>query len=215
MKVLIVWGESLAKPGGGTAHWRGLAEGLVQAGHDVITIAPRYRGAEPQTNQLDVRWVWLPLGRTAGFGLLQLLTVILMPLWLMRHRPDVVYVRACFFQGIMSLITRLAGVPLVSEVDSVVDEEVLMRGQPRWIAAVIRGLDCFNNRLLSGMVCVSRGLRDVSIRRGGPRHATVAIPNGAPTRHMKPADRLAARKQLGLDEEAVIIGFAALDKSRT
>ena len=108
----------------------------------------------------------------------------------------------------MALICRAAGVPLVGEVDSMVDQEILMRGEPAWAATLARGLDRINNRLSSALVCVTRGLRDESIRRGASPQTTFAIPNGARPELMRPGDRLAARRAFGLPEDDVIIGFA-------
>lgn len=208
MRILIIWGESLAKPGGGTTHYVGLSGGLAALGHEVTLVTPRYgRPERLHTGPAAVYAVRLPPRGMASFLLFQLLTVLALPLWLRRHKPDAVYVRTCFFQGLMALICRLTGRPLVGEVDSVVDEEILMRGQPRAAAWLIGLLDRVNNRLSSGLVCVTRGLREESIRRGGRPETTVAIPNGADVDAMQPADQAAARRALHLPEAGVLVGF--------
>ena len=208
MKILIIWGESLSKPGAGTVHCLGLAGGLEACGHQVTVITPRYGGARLNTDDLDVRPVPLPRRSVWSFLCFQAITFFCLPLWLLRYRPAAVYVRTCAFQGIMALISRVMGVLLVAEIDSAVDQEILMRGEPVWASALALGLDRCNNRLCSGLVCVTRGLRDESIRRGANPATTAAIPNGARVDVMQPTDRAAARARFGLEEEAVVIGFA-------
>ena len=208
MKILVIWGESLFKPGGGTVHCLGLVDGLRTLGHGVRVISPRYAGQDDTPARSGFRTLRLPRRNLLSFALFQLLAVLLLPAWLVRYRPDTVYVRSCFLQGVMAAVSRAMGIPLVGEVDSIVDEEILMRGRPRWAAFVIRGMDYINNRLVSGLVCVTAGLRDESIRRGGRPDCTVAIPNGARTALMVPGDRPAARHRLGLAPEPFIVGFA-------
>ena len=208
MKILVIWGESLAKPAGGTVHCLGLVDGLRSRGHLVRVIWPRYAGQDGGPSGSGFRALCLPRRNLLSFVTFQLLAVLLLPVWLIRHRPDAIYVRGCLLQGAMAVISRAMGIPLVAEVDAIVDEEILMRGQPRWAAFMIRGLDRMNNRLVSGLVCVTGGLRDESIRRCGRPHDIVAIPNGARTGLMTPGDRPAARRRLGLAAEAFIVGFA-------
>lgn len=204
----MIWGESLSKPGGGTTHFIGLAQGLVQAGQELTVITPGYGKLPLFTGGVPVHSVGLPCRSMLSFMLFQFLTVLLLPCWLLRHKPQAVYVRSCFFQGMMALCCRLCGIPLVGEVDSIVDEEIRMRGQARCATALVNILDRLNNKLSSGLVCVTRGLAQESIRRWANPATTVAIPNGARTSVMRPGDRLACRKQLGLPEGPVLIGFA-------
>ena len=207
MRILVIWAESLTKPGAGTTHAVGLIRHWVRAGHQVTTISPVYGQRALRAEGIDVTPVRLPPRGWLSFGRMQAATVLCLPRWIARYRPDAIYVRTCFLQGLMALIARTMGVPLVGEVDSMVDDEILQRGQPAWLSWLARGLDRVNFRLSSGLVCVTRGLRDEAIRRGGPRRTTVAIHNGVATDVMQPTDRQQARKRLGLSEGAVIFGF--------
>lgn len=208
MRILIVWGESLSKPSGGTAHYLGLVDGLLRLGHRVITLAPRYGPVQLHRVADEVRALNVPVRRLPGFLYFQAATVLGLPGWLARFRPDVVYTRTCFLQGVMSALSRAAGVPLVGEVDGLTDLEMICRGESRIGAAVIRGLDRLNNRLSSGLVCVTEGLRGESIRRGARPATTVAIPNGARVDVLRPGDFAAARAAIGVPEDLIVIGFA-------
>ncbi|GAF91936.1 unnamed protein product, partial [marine sediment metagenome] len=103
MRILIIWGESLAKPGGGTVHCLGLGGGLQACGHQVTVITPRYGKTTLRTGDLDVRAVRLPPRSLPSFLCFQLLSILCLPWWLWRHRPEAVYVRTCFFQAVMAL----------------------------------------------------------------------------------------------------------------
>ncbi|MBL7133900.1 MAG: glycosyltransferase [Phycisphaerae bacterium] len=207
MRILVIWGESLAKPGSGTVHAVGLIGGLCAAGHAVTTLSPLYRGTELYCDGIDVTPIHLPSRRWRNFLLLQVLTVVLLPLWICRYRPEAIYVRTCMFQGLMALIGCVMGVPLIGEVDSMVDDEILQRGQGRLAAWIARSLDRVNFPLSAGLVCVTRGLRDEARRRGGRACATVAIRNGARTDVITPRDMVRARDQLHLPQAPVIFGF--------
>lgn len=208
MKILVIWGESLAKPGGGTTHCLGLVQGLRRAGHEVHVIAPAYHDL-PETEPRE-NYHFIHLGRRSfrNFAVFQVLSVLLLPGWLRQYRPQAVYVRTCFLQGLQAILARLAGVPLVGEVDSIVDEEIRSRRDPFWWRYVILFLDHFNFRLASGSICVTRRLAEEVVRRGGNRRTTVSIHNGAETDLMIPFDSAEARRILHLPAEGVLAAFA-------
>lgn len=208
MRILMIWGESLGKPGGGTTHFIGLAQALVRAKRELTVITPDYGKQTLFTGGLAVHTVSLPRRSMMSFLLFQFLTMALMPFWLLRYKPRAVYVRSCFFQGALALWCRLFRTPLVGEVDSVVDEEIRMRGRSRLAPVLAKTLDGINNRLSSGLVCVTRGLAKESIRRHAREETTLPVHNGARTDIMKPGERLACRAKFGLPDSPVIIGFA-------
>ena len=209
MRLLVIWAESLAKTSGGTTHFLGLMRALAQVGHDVRVVCPLYAGQTLiEAGGLDIRPVRLRQRGAVNFALFQALTILCLPVWLRRHKPQAVYVRACFLAGPMAAIARACGVPLVAEMDSIVDQEILMRGWPRAAAAVSAGLDYVNNRLCSGLVCVTEGIRAEMIRRGARRDRTVAVPNGASTDVFAPGDQAGARAALNLPKGAAVFGFA-------
>jgi len=58
------------------------------------------------------------------------------------------------------------------------------------------------------LACVTDGLRDESIHRWGRRRTTVTIPNGANVDLMQPGDMAAARAELGLPADKVLLAWA-------
>lgn len=130
-----------------------------------------------------------------------------MPYWLLRYQPKAVYIRACFLAFLMRLICRLAGVPLIMEVDAIVDKEAEMRGQQKILVRMLKVLDKFNYRFADGVVCVTDGLRQEVIRRGANSKTTIVIHNASRTDVMQPFEQRQARCQLELAENGFIIGF--------
>lgn len=206
MKLLIIWAESISRHTGGSVHFWGLVEGIKSSGCQAKAIVPRYGHADV-CNSEDVSFLQLPSHRLGSFLLLQLCTVLYLPYWLIKYRPQAVYVRACFFASLMHLMCWLAGVPLILEVDAIVAEEVKMRGQQKIVAWVLELLDKLNYRFADGIVCVTEGLREEVIRRGANPKTTLAIHNAPRTNIMRPLNQRQARRQLGLAEDGYIVGF--------
>ena len=207
MRILVIWGESLAKPGGGTVHCLGLVRGWKSLGHDVAVVAPSYSDM-PQPS-LGGEFGFLSLGRRSmlSFLLFQALAVLLLPVWMVRNRSQVVYVRTCFLSGLMAVVSRLFGTALIVEIDGATDKEILLRGESRWVARLTRMIDSINNSLVHGLVCVTEPLRDLNIARGARPSRCIAIPNGSPTDIMQPLDTAACRTEMQFGVDDVIIGF--------
>jgi glycosyltransferase involved in cell wall biosynthesis len=207
MKILIIWAESINRYTGGSSHFWGLMRGIKSIGWGVRTIAPRYGRAEV-TRHKDVSFIPLPPRSIISFTLLQILTVLCLPYWLVKHRPEVIYVRTCFLSFLIYPICRLSGVLLIAEVDAIVEEEIRMRGQRRILAHTLRIFNKLNYRWVDGMVCVTSGIREELIRRGANLETTIVIHNAAETSIMYPMNQKDARRQFGLDEHVYIVGFA-------
>ena len=207
MKILIIWAESIERHTGGSVHFRGLVYGIKLTGWQVRAIVPAY-GWKKTSAVEDVSFVSLPRRCLFSFLLLQIVTVLCMPYWLLRYQPNAVYVRTCFLVFLMRLICRLAGVPLIMEVDAIVDKEAEMRGQQKILVRMLKVLGKLNYRFVDAIVCVTKGLREEIIRQGANRETTVVIHNAPRTDVMQPIDRHQARRQLELAEDGYIVGFA-------
>jgi glycosyltransferase involved in cell wall biosynthesis len=181
--------------------------GIKSIGWQIRAIAPRYSHTEI-TRHKDVSYVPLPTRSIISFTLLQILTVACLPYWLVKHRPEVVYVRTCFLAFLIYPICRLSGILLIAEVDAIVEEEIRMRGQRRFLARTLKVLNKLNYRCIDGLVCVTSGIKEEVIRRGAEPNTTVVIQNAAQTDIMRPIDQSQSRRQLGLAQEDYIVGFA-------
>ncbi len=208
MKFLFIWAESARQATGGTNHLKGLLAGLKAADSDVRVLIPSYRGQDRTIDDPRLTYIPLPSRNIFSFLLLQILLVILLPYWLVKYRPDAVYVRTCFFMFLMAPVCRLFGVPLVAEVDAIVDEEMGVRGEGRIRARLVGKLDRINYRCVDALACVTHGIRDEVVRRGGHLEHTVHIPNATLPEVMQPVEQADAREQLNLPKNDYLIGFA-------
>jgi len=206
MRILIIWAESINRYTGGTMHLMGWCHGLEALGHNIKIVAPCY-GRGKSSPIEDVSYIRLPGRCLASFMLLQVGTVVWLPYLIFKYRPEVVFVRTCFLSFIMGFICRLAGVPMIVEAGTVVDAEVSMRGESRFLACFIRIIDRLNYRCVSGITSVTAGAREEFIRRGANPDTTVVIHNAARVDVMQPMDQRQARRQLGLAEEGCIVGY--------
>ena len=207
MRILIIWAESVNRHTGGTIHLSGWCYGLKTLGHDVKIVAPRYGGSKNSPIE-GVRHIRLPRRCLASFLLLQIITSACLPYWILKYRPEVIFIRACFLVFLMALICRLVRIPIIAEVGTVVDAEVTMRGESRLLAAFIRIIDRLNYRCVSGITTVTAGAREEFIRRGANPDTTVVIHNGARVDIMQPMNQRQARRQLGLAEEGYLVGYS-------
>jgi len=207
MRILIIWAESINRYTGGSGHFWGLMRGIKSIGWQIRAIAPRYGRAEVPKHE-DISFVPLPPRSIASFTLLQILTVLCLPYWLLKHQPEVVYVRTCFLAFLAFPVCRLTGVLLITEVDAIVEEEIRMRGQRRILARTLKVLNKLNYRWVDSLVCVTPGIREEVIDRGAKPDTTVVIHNAAHTDIMRPMNQNQARRQLGLAKEDCIVGFA-------
>jgi glycosyltransferase involved in cell wall biosynthesis len=179
---------------------------LKALGHDVKIVAPRY-GSGKSSSIEDVSYICLPRRCLASFLLLQIVTVVCLPYWILKYRPEAICVRTCFLAFSMAFICRLANVPIIVEAGTVVDEEVAMRGESRLLAILVRFFERLNYRWISGLACVTGGAREEYIRRGANPDTTVVIHNAARVDVMQPMNQRQARQQLGIAEEDYIVGY--------
>lgn len=207
MRILIIWAESINRYTGGSGHFWGLIRGIKSIGLQIRAIVPHY-GRATVTKHECVSYVPLPSRSIFSFALLQILTVLCLPYWLLKHRPKVVYARTCFLAFLMHLTCWLADVPLILEVDAIVDKEIEMRGQRQVLAYIVRALDRLNYCSADGLVCVTPGIREEVMRRGARPDTTVVIHNAAQTEIMRPISQCQSRQQLDLAQENYIVGFA-------
>jgi glycosyltransferase involved in cell wall biosynthesis len=180
---------------------------LKALGHDVKIVAPRY-GRSKSSPIEDVSYIYLPPRCLASFLLLQFITAAWLPYWILKYRPEVIFVRTCFLAFLMAVICRPARIPIIAEVGTVVDAEVAMRGESRLLSGFIRAIDRLNYRCVSGITTVTAGAREEFIRRGANPDTTVVIHNAAQVDIMQPINQRQARRQLGLAEEGYLVGYS-------
>ena len=129
----------------------------------------------------------------------------------LRHRPEIIYWRESHFNS-DCLISRLFGIPLVKEVNTLGGDElkISMRTDKAtlWLYKIIqaRTLDKADR-----IIVVTPEIKDLlqAEYRLNPDKVTV-IQNGANTELFRPMDKTEAKERLGLDRNASYICFVGL-----
>ncbi|MFP4475051.1 MAG: glycosyltransferase family 4 protein [Desulfatibacillaceae bacterium] len=210
MRILYICSTDLsgreASPGS-VRHIMEVAENLVGLGHDVTLIAPDYA---PYPHETPVRIVYVPLvnvryARTIMYESLA-------PLAILReigaHRPDAVYWRQSYLTFWPVVLARLAGVPVVTEVNGLTLDEVESEPLSSLRKRVILGLESVNYRLSSRLVCVAPSIRDRIVEHYKlPEDRATVVLNGVNADRMPVMDPREARKALGWNPDLSYVGF--------
>ena len=197
-----------ADAGGHRKLWE-LAWALAARGHEVRVLYPRLPGHAPLRSVpcraypvLDARWLrplTAYLAMSAGA-------------WRLGRgwRPDVVYFRSGA-NVLPPLVARTLGAAPVLEVnaDTLEFHEVEGVGAlTRWVWRTLEGV---NARRSAAIVALTPGLKRMLVSRYGVPEARVrVIPSGTDVAHFAPGDVADARRRLGLDPAAALVGFVGI-----
>jgi glycosyltransferase involved in cell wall biosynthesis len=196
--VKIVHTESSLGWGGQEIRILSEAEGMRARGHQVVIVAPgraRIYG-EAQKRGLDV--VALPMARKtlAGFRAVRR--------WIAENPCDVVNTHSSTDSWLVAAACRT-----LREKPPIVRTRHISAAIPnnmttRWLYT----------RAARQIVTTGESLREQLVRDNGfPPERIVSIPTGIDSQRFAPGDRLAARRDLGLPEDAILIGIVATLRS--
>lgn len=124
------------------------------------------------------------------------------------HRPDIIYVRASSFNLGAIMLARMLRVPCVLELNGLPAMEYSLEHhgkKARARAMFYTLMERLEHRLASGIVVVTPQLGEYA-RRNGARHIHVTL-NGVDPAAFTPHEQHTTRRDLGLPEEAEIIGY--------
>ncbi len=194
----IVHTESSLGWGGQEIRILSEAEGMRARGHQVVIVAPgraRIYG-EAQKRGLDV--VALPMARKtlAGFRAVRR--------WIAENPCDVVNTHSSTDSWLVAAACRT-----LREKPPIVRTRHISAAIPnnmttRWLYT----------RAARQIVTTGESLREQLVRDNGfPPERIVSIPTGIDSQRFAPGDRLAARRDLGLPEDAILIGIVATLRS--
>lgn len=209
-----IWITALADMGvekGNSRHLFQLLARLREAGHDATLLVSRQTPFAPVAGLLTVAMPRLPIS-----GLRYLSGLITFQLFLFcrliglfrQGRPDVLYARHDAFLFVPALTALLFRIPLVSELNGILPFELHLRGHGRAGLTISRIIERWVYNRSRKIVVVAKGMADYLENDLGIRRNKIVIShNGADLEKFTPGDGRRVRRQLGVSDDEVLIGY--------
>jgi glycosyltransferase involved in cell wall biosynthesis len=186
--------------GWGGQELRVLAEsrGLLERGHHVSIAAPEDSRIFEEAVRHDVPRHALPIGRKSGAGFLA------MRRFLVESRPDVVNTHSSTDSWLAALAARTLAAPPLLVRTRHISAPIPANPATQWLY----------RSATAHVVTTGEKLRDQVMREAGLDGSRVtSVPTGIDLERFKPGDRSAARAQLGLPQDAFLVGIVATLRS--
>lgn len=128
-------------------------------------------------------------------------------------RPDALYVRLSAGMISPAVWTYLTGVPLFVEVNGIIEIEYLMQVKApnikKWLKVQrMRAFEYLNLKRAKGIIFVTNQLREYFASRYQiPPEKSVVINNGVDLEIFKPGDKQQSRRELGVPDGQILLGF--------
>ena len=194
-RLAIVHTESSLGWGGQELRILSEAQGLARRGHDLTLLCPPEARIYAEAPAWGLRTVALPIGKKRPAGLFALRR------WLAQHRCDVLSTHSSTDSWLSALATIGKGVPIVRtrHISAAVPRNALSRWLYRRAARIVTAGEALKRELIE--------------RTGVPAERIESVPTGADPEGYRPGDRRAARAQLGLPADAMLVGIVATLRS--
>jgi len=211
MKILYVCSADLSGEYGSIGsvrHIMEVSENLLELGHDLVLLAPRFRKKYQDITNLRITYVPLiPLRflRTISYELIAPLFILY---FLLAFRPDIVYWRQAYWTVAPVLLAKFFRKKIIVEVNGVTLEEV--ETEPlHWLRKkTILAFESFNYRNASHLIVVAPRIKEILLRTYGLNSAKVTpMLNGVNTSRMKPLPQREVKKKLGISPDCEVVGF--------
>ena len=198
---------NLADASGDAIHVREAARALAGAGADLNLVVPAIGGRRQSDAALEGRGVRLHSLTAKG----NVQTALACRRLAAESRAEVIYERR-YSPKIGAAVSRATGLPLVVEVNGLLDVEAEILGKAKRrgkiTAAVKSRLRKSFYARASRVVTVTPGLaKALQERYGLLPEKVVVVPNGADTDLFRPQDAAAAKRALGIPAERPTVGF--------
>ena len=200
LRILYVTQVRLDQPQGAARHVIAVVRELAKLGHSILLVAPSQA-------DLQIPGVQAFEPRSSKPGMrMELAMVEALPNLVRNFQPDVALVRLSPSGFLGPQLLRALRVPVVVELNGPTLDELLAAGRP---PKLVQGLGVVLRMALRGVpvVAVSPTLARYAKVVFGSREVEV-VENGADLEQAQPWARPAARRHLGLPQEARILAFA-------
>lgn len=197
-KLHIVHTESSLGWGGQEIRILNEAAGMLRRGHAVTLVCPAHAHLYAEAQRRGIPTVALPIGRKNPRGVWALRS------WLRRHRPDVINSHSSTDSWLAALACRLLHRPPPLVRTRHISAPIPDNAATRWLY----------QKATWHIVTTGEKLRhQLIINNGYAAEHITSVPTGIDTEHFTPGDRVAARVQLGLPQDAPVVGIVATLRS--
>jgi glycosyltransferase involved in cell wall biosynthesis len=208
MKILYISSEDMRKEGAGKTHFIEVAQNLVKLGDELLILLPGYQPYDRKNYGLNVCYVPTFRKSILSYLLYEIVSLFYLIFYILKWRPDVIYLRQGLFEVFPPILARLFGVPYIIEKNGIMEDEFRSRGFSKIVIKLLRLAEEINFRLSDKIICVTEGIKREIVRRYRiNKGKLVVIPNGANIELFRPLDKHECRRKLGLEENAFYAGF--------
>jgi glycosyltransferase involved in cell wall biosynthesis len=181
---------------------------LTKLGHEVLLFCPSTERKHSDPADKGVYFVPSPRWRGPKELCYQSLLPGALLLNAVRSRPDWMYVRPVITMVSPSFMGRLLGIHVITHFSGDLAEGLKSANSSILLRMLYGVLERINVKLSARVVVETEKTRaNREARHKTPAGKIVVIPNGANTDLFQPADRLEARRSLGLKEDGLLVGF--------
>jgi glycosyltransferase involved in cell wall biosynthesis len=210
MKILYLCSADLSGQSGSLGsvrHIMEVSENLYRLGNEVRLIVPGY-ARYPHRTPVRITYVPIIKVRFIRTLLYELLSPFFIIFQLVFWRPHIVYWRQAYLTVFPTLLSRLLGKAIITEVNGLTIDEVESEPLTRLRKRVILSFEAVNYRASSHLICVAPGIRERILEHYGlPQEKVSVILNGVNSERMPVMDPREARRKIGLDPDLQVVGF--------
>lgn len=208
MKIIYISSEDMRKEGGGKTHFFEVARNLVTLGNELLILLPGYRPRDKKNYGLNVRYVPTLKKSPLSYLLYEIVGFFYLAFYILKFRPDAIYLRQGLFEVFTPILARLFRVPYVIEKNGIMEDELRSRRFAEITIKLLRAAEEVNFHLSNKIICVTEGIRrEIARRYRVDESKLVVIPNGANIDLFRPLDKRECRRKLRLEEDAFYVGF--------
>lgn len=210
-KIVYILDSLLALAPTHALHADEICHNLASLGNDVTFVAPRSPSPHPLSNQYEK--IFLPAALPLRVLTYQLTALAYLAWYVLRRRPDVMYVRQSQLFVAHSLVGLALRTPVVIEYNGKLVEEFYqlhtgVAGRVIRTLHLLSALERCNLRVAKKVVCVSDGIR-ADLARRYPQHGRklAVVHNGVDTDVFKPVTATKAKQAVDLNPKRRALVF--------
>ena len=208
VRVLFIHTSGIEKTGSAPTHAKELCRGFQKAGARVTLFAPLHSPTRPKDLPCPVILIPMLFRHPLMAVLARLAVLAYLPWVLIKVRPHLIYERATFVGFIIHFVAHLVGIRLATELNGVVGEEWRDHGLPGWACWIADAICIAKFKHSVRVISVSEDIVNHYLAKcNAPREKFRAFHNGANVDHIRPMDKAACRRELGLPSDEFIYGY--------